>query len=149
MRKYFILIVAVVSVGFLANSAMAEIVEIKGKVTPVALGRACSGAGGSFNSNPTGYSCEKKDCNGKGGTCGVYCSSNGNCTGTTPSRIKPGTTLTSKASDLVRTLNGSLDFPPAAPGAVKPPSAGILDSRPGLSPQGPARTGSPRGGTIY
>jgi hypothetical protein len=29
------------------------------------------------------------------------------------------------------------------------PSGGLLEATPGLSPQGPARTGSPRGGTIY
>lgn len=39
--------------------------------------------------------------------------------------------------------------PPKRPAEAAPPSAGILDSGPVFSPQGPARTGSPRGSTIY
>ncbi len=80
----------------LASSiSQAAEVTIAGTITPVALGRACSNAGGSFNSNDTGYSCVKENCNGKGGTCSVQCGSNGKCTGDTPPMVLPtyGVTL--------------------------------------------------------
>ena len=106
MRKSVILIVAVASVGFHAAAKAATIEPIKGRVTPVELGRACSNAGGSFNSNASGYSCEKTNCNGKGGTCGVYCASNGKCTGTTAD-IKT-TRGSNRAGHTKNTVEGAL-----------------------------------------
>lgn len=154
MRKSIVSIMAaalfVTVIIIFSPAAVAETVAITGTVTPVSLGNACSGAGGSFNSYASGYSCTKKDCDGKGGECAVHCTSAGQCIGSTPSARKPGTTLTNRASNLVRILKGSVSTPPAAPGTAKPPSAGIFDTGPTFSPQGPARTGTPSGrGTIY
>ena len=103
MRKLILLIIAVASIGF---QGVANADRIKGTVTPVALGRACSNAGGSFNSNPTGYSCEKKNCNGRGGTCGVYCNKDGKCDGETPPiKTSPGS---GRAGDTKNTVEGAL-----------------------------------------
>lgn len=84
MRKLIMLIVAAVGVAFLADAQAATFEQIKGKVSKERLAGACSAAGGDFNSNSSGYSCETKNCNGKGGTCGVYCDNSQQCTGTTP-----------------------------------------------------------------
>ncbi|HQZ12950.1 MAG TPA: hypothetical protein PK286_08675 [Devosia sp.] len=70
---------------------------------------------GQFNENPTGYSCEKPNCNGKGGVCGVYCDNKDNCVGFTPGRIVfPGRQI--KVVDLVGLFLNYQDKEPAPRG---------------------------------
>jgi hypothetical protein len=57
------------------------------KATEAQVKGACDKVGGSFDTNASGYSCVNKNCDKKGGECGVYCSnsqSGNNCTGVTP-----------------------------------------------------------------
>ena len=141
MRKS-IIILALAALGFIASEARAEIVDIKGTVTPVGLGRACSGAGGNFHSGNTGYSCVKENCNGKGGTCAVLCGNNGKCTGHTPPQgPKQDTKSRRPFADLNAILTNKVGQVTGAPGT--PPAGGILDSSPGFSRQGPASIGAP------
>jgi hypothetical protein len=44
----------------------------------------CAANGGTFTSNLDNYSCLVKNCDGKGGTCGVSCSADGKCDGSVP-----------------------------------------------------------------
>lgn len=65
-------------IGIFAAPASANFVSL-GKVSASSLASTCSAAGGFFNQNSAGYSCEKANCNGKGGTCSVHCDSKQNC----------------------------------------------------------------------
>ncbi len=101
------------------------------------LRMACSSAGGTFSvhADGGGYGCEKKNCDGKGGTCTVACDNNNNCNGSTPTRLVNPTTLIGilqNGSEVIRdpiTTGGtnSLSSPgtggsaPAATSASKPP----------------------------
>jgi hypothetical protein len=82
----------------------------------------------------------------QGGACKVVvCPKTGNCfvymtvPGGSPDKPKN----VKSTAGIQQVLEGS----PGAP--LVPPTGGILDTGPAFSPQGPARTGSPRGGTIY
>ncbi len=98
-----------------AVPAHAEFVNMT-KVSESTLKSKCAENGGSFNSNSSGYSCEKANCNGKGGVCGVYCGSEPNCTGVTPGRIVFGSAVPLGALvDLV--------MQPAAPTTPQPNAA--------------------------
>ncbi|RYE87341.1 MAG: hypothetical protein EOP19_04510 [Hyphomicrobiales bacterium] len=68
---------------------------ISAKVGVGELRGACSSAGGTFSvhADGGGYGCEKKDCDGKGGTCIVACDNNNNCNGSTPTRITTPMTI--------------------------------------------------------
>jgi len=79
---------------FLPAPAQAETVTIVKTVTPVALGNACSNAGGTFTSYESGYSCRKENCDGKGGQCQVDCTSAGQCIGSTPPQTFQSTGMT-------------------------------------------------------
>src|SRR5690348_4584842 len=75
----------------LADAAFAE--EHNLHATALEVANACSKTGGSLDGNPDGYSCVKKNCDGKGGECGIYCTRQGNCVGHTPG-IRAGNSKT-------------------------------------------------------
>lgn len=96
------------------------------------LRQACSSAGGTFSvhADGGGYGCEKKDCDGKGGTCIVACDNNNNCNGSTPTRLVNPATLIGilqNGSEVIRdpiTTGGtnSLSSPGGASGAAAAPA---------------------------
>ena len=71
-------------------------------ISPVAadeLASSCAKAGGEFfhisRAGRNSWSCEKKNCDGKGGTCSVDCDESGDittCEGTTPAALTGGQT---------------------------------------------------------
>ena len=54
------------------------------------LQAACGGGEFSWSDDGDGYTCIKKNCDGKGGTCTVSCDQSANCQGSTPSKVGPG-----------------------------------------------------------
>lgn len=80
-----------------ANPALAETRKIA-SVSQSQLKSACDKAGGLFSGSPgpgTSYDCIKENCDGKGGTCSVSCTSGGSCEGTTPTTLVGPQTLLS------------------------------------------------------
>jgi hypothetical protein len=61
------------------------------------LKSACDKAGGLFSPSEgtSSYDCIKENCDGKGGTCSVSCTSGGSCEGTTPTTLVGPQTLLS------------------------------------------------------
>jgi hypothetical protein len=107
--------------------ASAEIVKIAGTWTAQAIGSACKSAGGTFvpHADGQGYGCDKKNCDGKGGTCRVSCDTAGQCNGSTPDRRVSG------LAQPRATVGGVLDNwgivqGPATQGAVSTPPRGVL-----------------------
>jgi len=124
-----------------------KITEIK-KVSRDSLQSTCSQVGGTFSSNSIGsYSCEKKNCDGKGGTCEVLCSDGDKtCTGVTPLKQRP--ILASGIAGIQQLLTASPGKPPksttTATTSRGPLGGGLLDTGgQGSGAGGPAATGSP------
>lgn len=123
-----ILIIAVALGTSVAVQAEPAFTDFKGN--KAAVKGACPA--GQFNENSTGYSCEKPNCNGKGGVCGVYCDNKDNCTGFTPGRIVfPGQKI--KVVDL---LNLFLNYEEegAAPNGGRPAAGNSLSEGVGGEP---------------
>jgi hypothetical protein len=125
-----------------------KITTIK-KVSRDSLQSTCSSAGGTFSTNSTGYyGCEKKNCDGKGGTCEVHCAdSTKSCTGVTPLKQRP--ILATGIAGIQQLLTASSGKPPkSGTGAATskgPLGGGLLDSGgQGMGASGPAATGAPR-----
>jgi hypothetical protein len=82
MRKSWLFIIALVTLGFLAGAAGAA-VKISGKHGISEIAATCASVGGTFNSSLGGeYQCSNS-C-GDGQTCTVSCDKEGNCEGTCP-----------------------------------------------------------------
>lgn len=161
-RVALLSLMAFALVGFHAGPAAAlKITEIK-KVSAGSLKSTCDNVGGTFSQNPGGYSCEKKNCDGKGGTCEVHCTETASsCTGVTPLKQRP--ILTSGIAGIQQLLTASPGKPPksttgaAAATSRGPLGGGILDTGGQASGAGgPAATGAPaaappraQGGRIY
>jgi len=148
MRKLITLGLAVATLGFLLSAAFAETKQFT-NVNLNQLDFACIDAGGTMTAGkgPGGTGCKTK-------LVDVSCDRKGNCTCTgkcTPPARQAG-------GQKLHTLNqvlGAVQDPPRAP-TGKPtgmPTGGILESRPGFAPQGPADTGKPTappaGGRLY
>jgi hypothetical protein len=83
MRKSWLFIIALVTLGFLAGAAGA-VVKISGKHGMSEIAATCASVGGTFNSSLGGeYQCSNS-C-GDGQTCTVSCDKEGNCEGDCPS----------------------------------------------------------------
>jgi hypothetical protein len=134
MRNNLAIFLVAGTLSLLAQSASAEIVDI-GKHDAGAVKNACDKAGGSFHfvrnqSGGTDYTCVKHNCDGNGGICQVYCTSD-TCTGATPGRATPP----AGRYDLVKILK----FSPALP-----PRGGLLEPGRGAAPHGPSGLGTPK-----
>jgi hypothetical protein len=141
-----------------------KITTIK-KVSRDSLQSSCSQAGGTFSTNSSGYyGCEKKNCDGKGGTCEVHCSDGDkNCTGTTPLKQRP--ILAAGTAGILQLLTASPGKPPKPATTATttttsrgPLGGGLLDTggQGSGGAGGPAATGAPAaaprpqgGGRIY
>lgn len=71
-------------------AASAATVTLSNKVGLDELERICAASGGIFWSDLSGYSCTRKNCDGKGNSCIVACSTDGVCTGTVPKKLPSG-----------------------------------------------------------
>ena len=88
------LIVCLVAVLMATGAARAEFAHMSGAYGQADIERACRSAGGTATGIAgVSYGCEKKNCDGKGGTCSVECTDPLSCWATTPSRIVGPTTL--------------------------------------------------------
>ena len=155
MRRLSTAFFSLIAIGILTAPALANFVNL-GKVSASSLASSCSKAGGSFNQNSAGYSCETKNCNGKGGTCGVYCDAKQNCDGYAPDApakaVKQGSTFSTGAAGVMQILSnkgGGGSARDAASGrrpSVLTTGGGVLDGSSGPGSQGPAATGAPAGG---
>jgi len=132
MRKCFVSLIAIATLGIFAEGAWAES-RYLGVHEPEAVIAACAKVGGVPWSGK-GYGCTKENCDGKGGTCTGSCDSDtGGCTGHTPGRIMPPP----GKYDLVKILT-------FAPGQAGPPGPGLLQPTPEGSPSGPSGLGTPK-----
>jgi hypothetical protein len=119
----------ILALGALPSLASAEGRKISGKHGVGEIRNACSKAGGTFSvhDDGAGYGCNVKNCDGKGGNCTVACDNNGNCHGSTPGRILPGTAVTGVLSGT--TSAGVLDSgstTPVKPKATRAPQPGAV-----------------------
>src|SRR5262245_3274620 len=84
MRKSWLFIIALVTLGFLAGAARAATVQISGRHGMGEIATTCANVGGTFSSSLGGeYQCSNS-C-GDGQTCTVSCDKEGNCEGDCPS----------------------------------------------------------------
>ncbi len=126
LLRVFVLLALLFATALPAQANVIRPLEAKPGVGDLRI--ACSNAGGNFSVHPDGggYGCEKKNCDGKGGTCTVACDNNNNCHGSTPSRIVKPVTLTGilqDGSEVVREPassggGNSLSSPGSASGAA-------------------------------
>ena len=106
MRRLFVFIAALITLGFLAGVVWAGQVSISGTHTKAEIKATCDSVGGVYSDDPNGaYSCINT-C-GDGDTCGVACNKSGKCTGDCPSCGRPLPVL-GGAAPLVRTLKNSV-----------------------------------------
>src|SRR5687767_6919707 len=71
-----------------AGVAQAAIVKIEANTSMFQVASACGAAGGQFSVHEDGgYGCTKENCDGDHGDCHVGCDPDGNCTGSTPSKL--------------------------------------------------------------
>ena len=147
MRKLLMIVLGLTIVSFVATDAWAiKISDIK-KVSRGSLQSTCAQMGGTFSSNGSIYSCEKKNCDGKGGSCEVLCSDKeSTCTGITPLKHRP--ILASGIAGIQQILTASPGKPPkpgtSAATGRGPLGGGLLETGgSGLGAGGPAATGSP------
>ena len=101
----FVFGLTVATIGFFADGASAAAVDL-GSHSASEIQGACKKAGGKFWISPGGndFGCEKKNCDGQGGSCTVLCTGGGNtCEGNTPARVAPPSG------------KGTLDRSPAVP----------------------------------
>ena len=135
MRKSFVFLVAAGALALGAEGAWADTAFDIGKHSQAAVGAACTKAGGTswgIGLNGQTYGCDKKNCDGKGGSCTVVCHTATNeCSGSTPGRTTPPP----GKYDLVKVLRYS-------PG--RPPEHGLLEPSPGAPTHGPSRPGAPK-----
>jgi hypothetical protein len=134
MRTYLHAAVLALASAALSGEASAMQFTQLGKISEAGLLDACNKAGGKFTNsgsthNNQSYGCNKANCDGKGGDCGVSCDAKSNeCYGYNPARTAP------KGRDVFGILNPSL---------LGPPGTGLLESAPG-SPQAPPGVGTPK-----
>src|SRR5262245_37049035 len=134
MRNSLGMVVAAVVLLALAGDASAMNFTQLGKISESSLLDACNKAGGQFTNsgstyNNQSYGCNKANCDGNGGDCGVSCDAKANeCYGYNPARTAP------KGRNVFGILNPSL---------LAPPRTGLLEDTPG-SQQGPAGIGTPK-----
>jgi hypothetical protein len=84
MRKSWLFIIALVTLGFLAGAARAATVQISGRHGMGEIATTCANVGGTFSSSLGGeYQCSNS-C-GDGQTCTVSCDKEGHCEGSCPS----------------------------------------------------------------
>lgn len=136
MRNLTIVIAAFSALCVVAGTAASE--PLQGKYNRQQVADACGNAGGRYWSNLDGYGCDKQNCDGKGGYCGVSCKNDGTCEGGTPQQLVRGRSF----KNLNQVLGTSVATQPPGGTPVGPPAGGILDSRPGFSTTGPAPVGS-------
>ena len=135
MCRYLRLLVLAAALGALAGRADAMNFTQLGKISESSLLDACNKAGGTFTNsgsthNNQSYGCNKANCDGNGGDCGVSCDAKTNeCYGYTPARTAP------KGRNVFGILN---------PSRIGPPGAGLLESSPDTSPTNPSGTGTPK-----
>jgi len=84
MRKSWLFIITLVTLGFLAGAAGAATVQISWRHGMSEIASTCAGVGGTFSSGLGGdYQCSNS-C-GDGQTCTVLCDKEGHCEGSCPS----------------------------------------------------------------
>jgi hypothetical protein len=102
-RTSFLIVSAVLSIGFLSQSASAKDTDL-GKKTASEVKSICDGQGGTYWATPDGnnWGCAK-DCGE--GTCGIMCDKDTGCLGTTPEGR-----VSTPADDrvLIGVLNGTM-----------------------------------------
>jgi hypothetical protein len=92
------------------DTASADIVTIQ-PVSASSLAATCDKMGGKFtvNSNMSGYSCDKKNCDGKGSQCSVDCTiiegKGPSCVGATPLKQRPQLATGSKGIEQLLTAS--------------------------------------------
>jgi hypothetical protein len=91
MRRGLIAIMAIATVALFASEASAKGFPIK-KVSKESLDGSCKAAGGTSWGGGSGYGCDVRNCDGKGGYCGVHCNKSG-CYGHTPVVAPKGRTV--------------------------------------------------------
>jgi hypothetical protein len=121
MRKSWLLIIALVTLGFLAGTAGAGTVQIGGKHGVGEIAATCASVGGTFFPQGLGgdYGCTKS-C-GDGGECSVFCDKEGICEGSCPAcgerRQRRGPVLVLKGAHAVtRALNNLTTARAGGPG---------------------------------
>lgn len=134
MRQSFLILAALAVVGLVSTSAAARTFPIN-FVSYNSLAASCKKAGGTSYTQTGTYGCAK-GCGS--GTCSVDCTNDGQCTGTTPDRTKPG-----NSAQHVLGLGVAKDSAPAKSG--DPFGDGILGSGSSMNTGGPAATGTPAG----
>ena len=119
-----------------ASVAHSREIKLGGFYSQAQVRGACINAGGTSWSTSGRFGCV----NGSNGT-SVTCTNGGECTGTVPGRTAPGKSpgqVLAGSSGLSTTSGASM---PQKSGRVF--GDGILGTRPGMGPSGPAATGSP------
>lgn len=87
------------------TASAVEITNVK-KVSPSELSATCGQMGGEFTTSSSGYTCEKKNCDGKGGNCSVNCTVGASkCVGVTPLKQRP--TLATGSKGIQQLLTAS------------------------------------------
>lgn len=111
MRKLTLAAAVVAALGVLStiSSATAESV-VMDNVSASDLKSACDEAGGNFAQNPPGYSCVNDNCDGKGGSCSVFCFTDTPCLGDTPERKVTGGSISGIAG-VTGVLRGASNDP--------------------------------------
>jgi hypothetical protein len=124
MRKSWLFIIALVTLGFLAGTIGAGAFVLSGKHGVGEIAAACASAGGTFIPQGLGgdYGCTKS-C-GDGGTCEVFCDKEGICEGSCPAcgerrqrpRARPNRTRLGGADVVTRILNNLTTTRAGGPG---------------------------------
>ena len=130
------------------TASAVKITDIK-KVSASSLASTCDQVGGTFTASSGGYSCEKKNCDGKGGTCEVHCTETASsCVGVTPLKQRP--ILAKGIAGIQQLLTASSGKPPKSGTSATttgrgPLGGGLLDTggQGTGGAGGPAATGAP------
>jgi hypothetical protein len=91
MRPALSMLLGIALVISVSAGALAATVDL-GKQSASHIQGACKSAGGGFwvSSGGHEFGCVKKNCDGKGGNCTIFCTGGGNsCEGSTPASIHP------------------------------------------------------------
>lgn len=111
-------VLALLALLFAATPSFAEQQRKLARVSASQLKSACDKAGGTFETVVDQFSCQKENCDGKGGICSVVCDGKG-CSGSTPEALHGNQTLISLLQ------NGSMvlhDIEPTPSGSLASPS---------------------------
>ena len=112
MRKFAVIIIALATLGFLADVASAGKIKIQGTHPADEIERTCSNVGGTFFPPDAsgGYSCTHQ-CGGT--TCLVDCNKDNQCTGDCPKcgRRERNLPVLGGAGAVERTLKNSVERP--------------------------------------